>query len=79
MIDPENVDNLRQNGVLVFLDRPLELLTPTDDRPLAGNKERIKRLYDERYKIYSDICDIKITADTASEETAKKVLEALKI
>lgn len=79
VIDPENVDNLRQNGVLVFLDRPLELLTPTDDRPLAGNKERINRLYDERYKIYSDICDIKITADTASEETAKKVLEALKI
>jgi len=53
----ENVHALKQNGVLYFLDRPLEKLIPTDDRPLANNKEKIVQRYNERYGIYTSVCD----------------------
>ena len=56
----ENVDALKSNGRLYFLDRDLESLTPTDSRPLATKKEAIKKLYNERYHIYINISDVRI-------------------
>lgn len=48
----ENVFRLRQNGKIYFLDRPLEQIIPTADRPLALDREAIKKRYDERYDTY---------------------------
>ena len=48
----ENVFRLRQNGKIYFLDRPLEQIIPTSDRPLALDREAIKKRYDERYDTY---------------------------
>lgn len=48
----ENVFRLRQNGKIYFLDRPLEQIIPTSDRPLALDREAVKKRYDERYDIY---------------------------
>ncbi|MBR5359997.1 MAG: shikimate kinase [Lachnospiraceae bacterium] len=69
-----NVDALRSNGILVFLDRPLEDLIPTDDRPLASDKEMIKKRYEERYDRYMSVSDIRVT-DTDKTEGA--ILESL--
>ena len=41
---PENVEALRHNGAIFFIDRSPENLIPTDDRPLADKKEKILRL-----------------------------------
>ena len=71
----ENLDALRQNGRLYFLDRPLEDLIPTDDRPLAGDVEAIKKRYAERYGIYTAVADERITDFSSPEETAKTVAE----
>ena len=38
----ENVDALKSNGVLVFLDRPPSELIPTSDRPLADREDKIR-------------------------------------
>ena len=59
----ENIDFLRMNGKIYFLDRPLEQLIPTDDRPLSATKEAIGRRYHERYHTYTS------TADTVIENT----------
>ena len=48
----ENIFHLRQNGKIYFLDRPLEQIIPTSDRPLALDAEAVKLRYDERYGIY---------------------------
>lgn len=48
----ENVFRLRQNGRIYFLDRPLEQIVPTSDRPLALNAEAVKKRYNERFDIY---------------------------
>ena len=66
----ENVDTLHSNGKLYFLDRNLENLIPTDSRPLATKKEAIQKLYEARYHIYLDTCDVKIDGNLTPEEEA---------
>lgn len=53
----ENVDLLRMNGKIFFLDRPVEQLMPTEDRPLASTREAILKRYEERYSIYKKTAD----------------------
>lgn len=56
----ENVDQLRRNGRIYFLDRPLELLLPTSDRPLASDADMIRRRYAERYDRYLATADVRV-------------------
>lgn len=56
----ENVDQLRRNGRIYFIDRPLELLLPTEDRPLASSADMIRRRYEERYERYCATADCRI-------------------
>lgn len=63
ILNGENIDLLKQNGIVVFLDRPLEKLVATDDRPLSSDKEMLKKRYDERYELYKSAADIIINAD----------------
>lgn len=69
-----NIDALRQNGKLFFLDRSLEKLIPTDDRPLASTADAIKKRYEERYPRYLAVCDVKIDADPSAEEVANHII-----
>lgn len=70
----ENVTALKQNGLLYFLDRDLSALEPTDDRPLALDKEAIKKRYEERYPIYINVSDKTVKVDSDANEIAKKIL-----
>ena len=74
----ENVDALKQNGVVVFLDRPLAQLHPTDDRPLADSAEKLRRLYEERRPVYAAAADVTVPVYGTPEETAEKLMEMLK-
>lgn len=56
----ENVDLLKYNGKIYFLDRDIEKIQPTDDRPLSKDRESLNRLYNERYGIYLSSCDKRI-------------------
>lgn len=58
----ENVKNLKANGRVYYIDRPLEWLTATSDRPLSSNPEDLKKRYKERYKLYQSTADRKISA-----------------
>ena len=70
-----NCDSLRQNGKLYFLDRSLELLIPTSDRPLSSDRASIEKRYNERYEIYCRVCDVKINGDGTVDEVAKEILK----
>lgn len=52
VLNSRNVELLRGNGKIYFLDRPLENLLVTDDRPLSNDRQKLERLYNERYDIY---------------------------
>ena len=58
-----NIRRLKQNGVLVFLDRSVELLDPGEGRPLSQSVQQMHRLYTERYPLYEKYCDIHIHND----------------
>lgn len=70
----ENCRILRENGRLYFLDRPLEDLVSTADRPLSSNRQDLERRYAERYPLYCRLCDRHIAADTV-ETTVNAIKE----
>ena len=69
----ENIDLLRMNGKIYFLDRPVEQLIPTDDRPLSSTKESILQRYNERYHIYISTADTVISNDGTPEGAVQLV------
>ena len=73
----ENVDALKKNGCIIFLDRPFNQILPADDRPLANTKDKVAALLEQRYPIYKATCDESITNDLTPEEGIAKILAAL--
>ena len=69
----ENLTALRRNGLLVFLDRPIEQLTATVDRPLASDREALRRRYEERYALYCAAAEVYIKNDGSPEEAADQI------
>ena len=75
ILNPENILNLKANGRIFFLDRKPEDLVPTDDRPLANEKSKIMKLYEERLPIYKKSCDYRIDAEKGIDPTVKEILK----
>lgn len=73
----ENVRELKRNGTIIFLDRPLEKLISTDDRPLSSSREALRKVYEDRIDIYRSCADITVDASGSIEEVTGKVLQAL--
>lgn len=69
-----NIDALKQNGKIIFLDRTLEKLETGNGRPLSTTEEAVKQLYAERYPLYQKYCDIKMENDGTVEEITAKIL-----
>ncbi len=69
----ENVDALRMNGRLFFLNRPVEQLIPTADRPTASTRDAIAKRFSERFAIYLSTADTAIPGDGTPEEVAALV------
>ena len=67
----ENLRALRRTGRIYFLDRALEALLPTDDRPLASTAEAIRKRYAERYERYCSTCDRRVEIDESVEHTVE--------
>lgn len=77
VLDAENVRALKQNGVLVFLDRRPENLIAIDDRPLASRRSALEKLYAERYDIYCAAAEVHIDANTTPGAEADAILKEL--
>ncbi len=69
----ENVDALRRNGRLVWLDRKPADLVPTDDRPLADSREKMTALYAAREPIYRATADERIAVTGSAADTASEI------
>lgn len=68
-----NLRALRANGKIYFLDRSLELLFPTDDRPLAKSRADVEALFEKRYPIYLSSADSRISADGSPDCVAELI------
>ncbi len=75
----ENVLSLKQNGTVIFLNRPIEDIVPTADRPLSNDYESLKKRFEERYDIYVNSADFEIFVDGIAENAVRKISEELSI
>jgi len=82
VLRPENVNCLKRNGKLFFLDADLSRLRATGDRPLSDTAEKIARLYAERIGIYRATADVVVpdlaTAEEEADYIAQKRMELIR-
>ena len=74
----ENIDILKKEGsYIVFIDRPLEeLLNDTDisQRPLLKDgREKLIKLYEERYELYKSAADSIVKNEKSLRDTVDEV------
>ena len=74
---PENVRALRQNGLVLFVDRPLEALAVGGGRPLSSSPEALRAMEAERRPLYEKAADAVIRNDGTAEDAAARALQAL--
>ncbi|MBP1744851.1 MAG: shikimate kinase [Firmicutes bacterium] len=74
-----NIEELKKNGIIVFIDRPLGNIAgdvEISKRPLL--KDGVKKLYDlydERYELYKRYSDFRVVNDGSIEAVVEKIIE----
>lgn len=79
----ENIDALKENSIIIFLNRPVENIIKDIDastRPLlADGKERLYTLYNERIQLYKSYCDIEIVNEDTIETVVDQIIKSVNI
>ncbi|MDR1794001.1 MAG: hypothetical protein LBR25_01195 [Erysipelotrichaceae bacterium] len=75
ILDDGNVRLLKQNGWLVYLQRPLSDLAVSAERPLAQNKTQLEILYQKRAHLYQKAADY-VCENLVIEHTLAQIQEA---
>lgn len=73
----ENIQALRRNGRLVFLDRPLDNIRPSDDRPLTRDRAALERIFRAREALYREAADLRFAVAGSPEDCADRLAAAL--
>ncbi len=73
----ENVNALKRNGKIVFLNRDINDIRPTKDRPLSMNREALEKRFAERFDIYVGTSDISLKIGNDANENAEKIIKEL--
>lgn len=73
ILNKTNIDVLKGNGRVYFIDRPLDMLITTNDRPLSSNRADLEKRYNERYRLYKSYADVLIEGSGSVEEVSKRI------
>lgn len=75
----KNIDCLKENGIIIFINRPIENIVSDVEvgtRPLLKDgKEKVYQLYEERYDLYKKYCDREVINDKNLEDVIEKIVE----
>lgn len=71
----ENYKSLKQNGIIVFINRDADLL-PTNGRPLS-QMHGVKALYEKRMPLYRKFADIEIDGNGTIDEVAERIIKEI--
>ncbi len=77
VLNEENIDNLKLYGKVFFLNRNIDSLQPSDDRPLTSTREKLEKVYKDRLPIYKKTCDEEIEFNKDIEIEIKSILGKL--
>ena len=54
----KNIENLKANGIIIFIDRNINNLSIDSSRPLSKNRNSLKLMYKQRLPLYKKYADI---------------------
>ena len=74
---PENLRALHQNGVVLFIDRPVEQLTVGGGRPLSSSVEALHQMEAQRRPLYLAAADAVIPNTGTLDDALRAAMEAL--
>ena len=76
----ENIDILKQNGIVIFLNRTIADISKEnhENRPLLQDIDNIQKLYDERIDLYKKYSDIIIKNNDDMSIIVDRIITALK-
>ena len=69
--------NIIKIGVIFHLERPLEALSQSGDRPLSATPEKLRALWEVRSPLYAGMRDYAIQNEDA-EQSAREIERLLK-
>ena len=73
----ENIKVFKDNFTIIFIDRPVENIIKDiniNDRPLLQEgREKLYKLYNERYNLYNNFCHYKIFNDKSIDDTLDNI------
>lgn len=76
-----NILNLKRNGIIIFINRPLENIigdVDTTTRPLLKDGvERLKKLYEDRIDLYKGYCDFDIKNDKSLASVVEDIIKII--
>lgn len=77
ILNSKNMEYLKQNGIIIFLDVPLETLKGMNprNRPLLQDPNNLDILYDKRHHLYQQYADIVIKKTILDEKTVLNMIE----
>lgn len=74
-----NVEALKNNGKIVFLDASFDVICDrignSNNRPLFQDREKARALYDERKSKYLHAADYVVNGDMSARKTAMEIAE----
>ncbi len=73
----ENMEALAANSLIIWLDRDLDLLCSSNDRPLTSNRQDLERIYQQRHRLYEMYGDIRVENNMTLDDVMKKLEEYL--
>lgn len=73
---PRNLPLLRQNGVVLYLDRPLDKLQTGGNRPLSASHDALAQMYKTRHPLYENASDATVLNDAPFMQVVHRILEA---
>ena len=73
-IAEKNRYEIRKNGFVVYLTRPLDRLE-TDGRPVSES-EGVERIFSERDGIYKSVADAVVKNETSAEKAAEEIVKS---
>lgn len=79
ILNAVNIENLKENGKIIFLNRCLDKLIATGDRPLTTTREMLETRYYEREPLYKTLSDLTIDNNHSLENAVDEIIEGMKI
>lgn len=77
ILNAKNMEYLKQNGIIIFLDVPLNILKGMNprNRPLLRDVNNLEKLYEDRHSLYLKYADIVIKKTSMDDKVVLNMIE----